>query len=47
MLSTIRNMLIHIGFSERSISIAKSPRAAMTITSDNDFDVTTQCDYNL
>ena len=44
-LSTIRNMLIHIGFSERSISIAKSPRAAMTITSDTTFDVII-CDYN-
>lgn len=44
-LSTIRNMLIHIGFSERSISIAKSPRAALTITSDTTFDVII-CDYN-
>ena len=44
-LSTIRNMLIHIGFSERSISIAKSPRVAMTITSDTIFDVII-CDYN-
>ncbi|MCZ8488250.1 response regulator [Vibrio lentus] len=44
-LSTIRNILIHIGFFERSISIAKSPRAAMTITSDLTFDVII-CDYN-
>ena len=44
-LSTIRNMLIHIGFSERMISIAKSPRIAMTITSETTFDVII-CDYN-
>ncbi|CAK2160842.1 Response regulator [Vibrio crassostreae] len=44
-LSTIRNMLVHIGFSERLISIAKSPRIAMAITSDATFDVII-CDYN-
>ncbi|MEZ9071987.1 response regulator [Vibrio splendidus] len=44
-LSTIRNMLVHIGFSERLISIAKSPRIAMAITSDTTFDVII-CDYN-
>ncbi|CDT01812.1 response regulator [Vibrio coralliirubri] len=44
-LSTIRNMLIHIGFSERMISIAKSPRIAMTITGETTFDVII-CDYN-
>ncbi|CAK1700374.1 response regulator [Vibrio crassostreae] len=44
-LSTIRNMLVHIGFSERLISIAKSPRIAMALTSDTTFDVII-CDYN-
>ncbi|MFA0678440.1 response regulator, partial [Vibrio sp. 10N.222.51.A6] len=44
-LSTIRNMLVHIGFSERLIAIAKSPRVAMTITNDTTFDVII-CDYN-
>ncbi|MEZ9108025.1 response regulator [Vibrio cyclitrophicus] len=44
-LSTIRNMLVHIGFSERLISIAKSPRIAMAFTSDTTFDVII-CDYN-
>ena len=44
-LSTIRNMLVHIGFSERLISIAKSPRIAIALTSDTTFDVII-CDYN-
>lgn len=44
-LSTIRNMLVHIGFSERLISIAKSPRIAMALTSETTFDVII-CDYN-
>ncbi|NOJ07476.1 response regulator [Vibrio splendidus] len=44
-LSTIRNMLIHIGFSEKYIYIASSPKVAISLVNETPFHVII-CDYN-
>ncbi|PMH03408.1 response regulator [Vibrio splendidus] len=44
-LSTIRNMLIYIGFHEKNIFLSTSPKVAISLVNETSFDVII-CDYN-